>query len=675
MDSPRGAESVSAVDSTSAMDSPSSSSTESPEWSQEGPGERAERELHLLQVQGRKLQDLEKAESLGEEEEEEEGEEEEVEEVEEEEEEAVEDGEEEEEEEEEEEKAISATTSTSETAVAMETLETILPARELLWPALDLGEVWGGKLRPRIISVVSPSLSPTVPSSLSTPLSWTESSSESIPTPGSSPPKDIPKIFQTFKKDSDLDLPRPEDQKKWVINPEESKLNILCQLEFQEDFNKLFETSLRTIPSIGPPRILAFRRELGFLGMKPKKEEEEELALFCEFCGRDLKNLFTTVDTNLDKTGLEPVKNAACCSYFQNMIDYIYADEGTPSLELISIGPHAAHGSEAERQKAKEKALQRKLEQQFARQYAMIVKIDQPAIPEEDNKHSRISYQLSMDIQIKETEEDRLYDILLKNKIISIVCCDSMIACGKTLSDEFLGKDYKHGSKFLTFFPDGTMQIFYPSGNLAIIRVPSKDNGFTCIIQEDAPTNPTILAVLDSSGRSVCYHPNGNVWVYINLLGGQYSDEAGNRVRAWNWSDALAPMSLASFKPVFLALNHNVGIRILEQDKIAITFLAMGQQAKISVGTRVKVLNPKKLPAHPNLSNDDILLLAFLIKMRRLFHKLEGCLTFPSSHVWEKIKQPSYLSTLSLKLIALCHNLGMAQETIQTITTIINEDI
>lgn len=54
--------------------------------------------------------------------------------------------------------------------------------------------------------------------------------------------------------------------------------------------------------------------------------------------------------------------------------------------------------------------------------------------------------------------------------------------------------------------------LSYPSGNLAIIRVPNKTNGFTCIVQEDMPTNPAILAVLDSSGRSSCYHPNGNVW-------------------------------------------------------------------------------------------------------------------------------------------------------------------
>lgn len=77
--------------------------------------------------------------------------------------------------------------------------------------------------------------------------------------------------------------------------------------------------------------------------------------------------------------------------------------------------------------------------------------------------------------------------------------------------------------------------------------------------------------------------------VYINILGGQYSDPAGNRVRAWNWTSSGSSSPFVSFKPVFLALNHYVGVRILEQDKISITFLAMGQQAKISVGTKVKV--------------------------------------------------------------------------------------
>ncbi|KAL2804537.1 glutamate-rich protein 6 isoform 2, partial [Daubentonia madagascariensis] len=461
-------------------------------------------------------------------------------------------------------------------------------------------------------------------------------------------------------------------REEWIINPEESKLNILYELEFKEDFIMLFEPSLRTLPSIGPPSILAYKEESSNLDIN-FKDEEEEIPPECEFCGSDLRAVFSNVDI---WCGSEPIGPACCCIPFQNLIDYIYEEgKNTKSCkaELISIKPHAAHGSEVDRLKAKEKAIRRKQERQMAKHFAVITN-EQSNFSEEDSKHLKtISYQLSVDIPKKEPSDDILFDFQLNNSNMSIVCCDSRIACGKIVRNELLEKHYKHGSKFLTSFPDGTTQIFYPSGNLAIIRVPNKTNGFTCIVQEDVPTNPAILAVLDSSGRSSCYHPNGNVWVYINILGGQYSDQAGNRIRAWNWSSPTASSPFVSFKPVFLALNHYIGVRILEQDKISITFLAMGQQARISVGTKVKLPNPEEIPILRYLSGDDLILLASLIKIRRLFHKLEGCVNFPSSQVWEKLKQPSYLSSLSLKLIALCHNSGIKRDVMTTIKNIIKE--
>uniref|UniRef100_A0A2K6FF52 Glutamate rich 6 n=1 Tax=Propithecus coquereli TaxID=379532 RepID=A0A2K6FF52_PROCO len=463
-------------------------------------------------------------------------------------------------------------------------------------------------------------------------------------------------------------------REKWIINPEEPKLSILYELEFKEDFVTLFEPSLRTLPSVGPPAILAYKEESSNLDTN-FKDEEEEIPPECEFCGGDLRAFFSNVDICCDS---EPIAPACCCMPFQNLIDYIYEEEKnikSSKAELISIKPHAAHGNEVDRLKAKEKALERKQGRQMARHFA-IISNEQSHFSEEDSKHLKtISYQLSVDIPQTETPNDIPFDFQLTNSNMSIVCCDSRIACGKIVQNELLQKHYKHGSKFLTSFPDGTTQIFYPSGNLAIIRVPSKTYGFTCIVQEDVPTNPAILAVLDSSGRSSCYHPNGNVWVYINILGGQYSDQAGNRIRAWNWSSSTTSSPFVSFKPVFLALNHHIGVRILEQDKISITFLAMGQQARISVGTKVKLPNPEEIPVLRYLSGDDLILLASLIKIQRLFHKLEGCVNFPSSQIWEKLKQPSYLSSLSLKLITLCRNSGINQDTMTTITNIINEKI
>ncbi|KAM7331226.1 hypothetical protein ACRRTK_010415 [Alexandromys fortis] len=530
-----------------------------------------------------------------------------------------------------------------------------------LWKTMDNREGLSDnddEFRPRLTSVVTPSLSSTPPPSDLTSPTWSEEELQQ-PSEGSS-------------ASSSSRGGASSHRRTWVINPEEPKLSILCETEFHEDFVKFFESPLRTLTSIGPPPLLSYRKDLPYLDISIK--DEEDLVLKCEFCGSVLRSLLSDIDICSNNTDTEHQKRAFCCLQLQNLLDYINEERlniQSTKTDLISIRPHAARGSDVDRLKAKEKAIQRKQERQMARHFAIVSHEPSTPLTEDDTKHLKtISYQLSLDLPKKKSDDDE-DDILMGN--ISITCCDSRKMCGKIVKNELLEKHYKHGSKFLTSFPDGTTQIFYPSGNLAIIQVPNKTNGFTCIVQEDAPTNPAILAVLDSSGRSSCYHPNGNVWVYINLLGGQYSDQAGNRIRTWNWSSSMPSSSFASFKPVFLALNHHIGIRILEQDKVSINFLAMGQQARISVGTKVRYYKPEELPALRFVSGDDLLLLASLIKIRRLFHKLRGCVTFPSSQAWEKVKQPTYLSSLSLKLLALCDSSGLQNGTMATIMKLINE--
>ncbi|XP_030883920.1 glutamate-rich protein 6 [Leptonychotes weddellii] len=224
-------------------------------------------------------------------------------------------------------------------------------------------------------------------------------------------------------------------REKWVINPKEQRLSILCELEFKEDFITLFEPSLRTLPSIGPPSILTFKQESSNLGIN-FKEEEEEISPQCEFCGCDLRTFLSGMDIFSDDDNSESIEEASCCRYFQNLIDYIYEEKKKtqgPKAELICINPHAAHGSEVDRLKAKEKALRRKQERQMARQFTIMTN-GQPNFSEEDSKHLKtISYQLSMDIPEKELIADRLLDFQLENRNISIVCCDARIACGKVI--------------------------------------------------------------------------------------------------------------------------------------------------------------------------------------------------------------------------------------------------
>ena len=52
-----------------------------------------------------------------------------------------------------------------------------------------------------------------------------------------------------------------------------------------------------------------------------------------------------------------------------------------------------------------------------------------------DAKHYKtISYQLSVDIPKEESHKEELADSQLDKKDVSIVCCDSRIACGKVIN-------------------------------------------------------------------------------------------------------------------------------------------------------------------------------------------------------------------------------------------------
>jgi len=78
--------------------------------------------------------------------------------------------------------------------------------------------------------------------------------------------------------------------------------------------------------------------------------------------------------------------------------------------------------------------------------------------------------------------------------------------------------------------------------------------------------------------------------ISMSIQGGQYLDQAGSRVRRWMWpSSVTSPGPHVPLRPIFISLNRHVGVRILGQDKITVSFLAMGQQAKFNVGTKVQV--------------------------------------------------------------------------------------
>ncbi|XP_015279417.1 PREDICTED: glutamate-rich protein 6 [Gekko japonicus] len=465
-----------------------------------------------------------------------------------------------------------------------------------------------------------------------------------------------------------------------VLSQDLSSLDVLCDTEFKEEFVKLFQESLQTLSSVGPPTILAYRQETSRGDIQIALEED--YPAYCEFCGSLLRT-FPSFDS-LEK--IAEFGSIFCCQRCRDLQEFLVNEKkrcAEMRVERIDITPHKAHGTEAERKLARERARQRMRERQVAKQFSYLVAQHGKQIspihstPEYNKQLRTISYVLSQEPPSSAgwtkiplmPDEQRISEEIT----YSISCCDFTIAGGKLLKNQFLQQYYKSGVKFLTMFPDGTAQIFYPSGNLAVIVVQKKESsGYICIVQDDRSENAGIQAVFESSGQGTCYHPNGIIWINITVRGGHYSDQDGNKVRTWIWPNHLQKYTpTVSFKPVFVSLNQNVGVRILGQDKVAISFLAMGKQAKINVGTKVEP-STNHHPWPKDVSEDDLVLFASRIKILKVFAKLHGYLELSSSDQWTKIQLPSYISKQALKLMDLCRKSAVSATLDKLIMSIIN---
>ncbi|KAL6489838.1 hypothetical protein MHYP_G00001830 [Metynnis hypsauchen] len=198
-------------------------------------------------------------------------------------------------------------------------------------------------------------------------------------------------------------------------------------------------------------------------------------------------------------------------------------------------------------------------------------------------------------------------------------------------------------------------QRSYPSGNLAIILLTNEER--VCVIQDDVTPNSPMRALFQSSGRGTCYHGNGGVWLNMDMWGGQSLDEGGARTRRWSWSDhAQTP---TPFRPIFLSLNKNVGVRVLGRQHVFVSFLASGQQARFSVGSCVKPKDDDCLRRGPSPCEEELILLACQFYLRLTLTRLRWCHRFPSSPRHRNIKPSPVLLSLAKKLLSVSHNMHM----------------
>ncbi|XP_050982921.1 glutamate-rich protein 6 isoform X2 [Labeo rohita] len=222
----------------------------------------------------------------------------------------------------------------------------------------------------------------------------------------------------------------------------------------------------------------------------------------------------------------------------------------------------------------------------------------------------------------------------------------------------FLEKFYSNGEKFLTVFPDSSAQVFYPSGNLALIILSSKKEKI-CIIHDDmtTPLCP-VRALFQSNGRATCYHSNGSIWLSMDVWGGRSLDEGGKRIRTWSWTDqAQTPTPL---RPLFLSLNRNIGVRVLGQQLVFVSFLASGQQARFRVGS-CESHKEHNIPPQVLMCKEELVLLACRVGLHMALIRLQQCQAFPSSPTHLRVRPPPFLHSLVRRLRSLSHGVQMEE--------------
>ncbi|XP_071798226.1 uncharacterized protein [Asterias amurensis] len=386
------------------------------------------------------------------------------------------------------------------------------------------------------------------------------------------------------------------------------------------------------IPSIGPPRIIQYQRESDRVGAYPddvgqrgstantgiprfdsfSSADLDDMGGVCEFCQQDLK-MFPTPEMVQTMTPDE----IYCCTDYQNLVEFTltHSPEESYSVdEMIDIQPHAPYGSKQARRAAKERAAQRMRDREVARQRAAganqanfyashrLEVLDGVA-----RQMKTINYQLSSQKcldegwtirpatpdnddggspQVFEPEPTLPPPIMSQTK--------------QGIQDpKIVKKFYEDGKVLMIMFPDGTGNVFYPSGNTSILITSTEKGKYTYLLYEDFPNNAPMLGMFEPSGCTTCYHSNGNIRLNLNQYGGIFTDPKGAVKKRWSWKDQVTHVHAPPFQPICFAINKHFSVRCMAQEQVFLSFNCHTQTLRFNVGVKLKLVAPQLIPEEP----------------------------------------------------------------------------
>ncbi|XP_033984818.1 glutamate-rich protein 6-like [Trematomus bernacchii] len=380
----------------------------------------------------------------------------------------------------------------------------------------------------------------------------------------------------------------------------------LLQAEVEPGDEKMAEIE-HNIPSAGLPRLIAYKREpkqTPHVGKVPQVESKQNgLLAQCDYC-QQLCQPFIHGEMLENETHF---KRLFCCKQAKQMRELIMGERETlaqkESARKIDVNPHDPVMSEEEREAAKKQAKERsKLLRVRRKTDNLIVDFDNNSEPSMSQTNNNTTDLFS----VKEQTDGE-----------PKVC--------KNLK-ELIRKFYKSGKGFLTLCPDGTGNVFYPSGKAAIIISSSEAADFTYIILEDNDVSPSIKGIFTNKGHATCYHRTGMMWLNLTPGGGLCFSETGALRRRWNWLYGDPHVRNLPFKPLTFALAPHISVRIHSQERVSITFAHKQNRVHFNVGS--KLISPE---SHDKLGQD---VLERYIQMKSSeIHSLLGQMqTFMSHH-------------------------------------------
>ncbi|XP_072618639.1 glutamate-rich protein 6B [Vulpes vulpes] len=152
---------------------------------------------------------------------------------------------------------------------------------------------------------------------------------------------------------------------------------------------------------------------------------------------------------------------------------------------------------------------------------------------------------------------------------------------------------YPSETVFQVLLPDGSGQIHYPSGRLAMLILSTKDREYTYIILDDSEER-YVRALINNCGHATFYDENGEIWLSMSQNLGYYFPK-GKHQKAWNWWNLTLHVHAPPVQSISLKINRYIKVQIRSQDKIAFCFRHQKKHVCLNLGTKYKFIMPEVL--------------------------------------------------------------------------------